>query len=169
MSQPVNMRYTPTQQDYANVLRLFFMQRTSTRISLVVLAIAFVLIFGLILFGSAPPSFFEIIWLFMPPLFVLYVFFIQPSRMANQAIKEEQLATEATWKVSDTGVEISSRFGSTHLEWDSLLKLVTTKEYYLLLSKINKNAFRFLPKRAFNSSEEQEAFLTLVRKYLPIT
>jgi hypothetical protein len=168
MSQPITLRFTPNQQDYAKVLRLFFWQRTGTRASLIFLAIAFGLICYVIASQSSPPTIFELIWLILPPLFVIFILFIQPSRMASQAVRNEQLVTEATWEVSDRGVELSSRFGSTHMDWDSLNKLVTTKEYYLLLSKINKNAFRFLPRRAFTSSQEQDIFLQLVGKYLPI-
>jgi len=169
MSQPVTLRFTPNQQDYAKVLRLFFWQRTGTRVSLIFLLIAFGLICYVVATQGTPPSIFELIWLFLPPLFAIYVFFIQPSRMAGKAVKNEQLVTEATWEVSDHGVELSSRFGSTHMDWESLNKLVTTKEYYLLLSKINKNAFRFLPRRAFTSHQEQDIFLVLVGKYLPIS
>jgi len=168
MSQSVTLRFTPNEQDYAKVLRLFFWQRTGTRVSLIFLLIAFVLICYVVASQGSPPTIFELIWLFLPPLFVIYILFIQPSRMASQAVKNEKLVTEATWEVSDRGVELSSRFNSTHMDWESLNKLVTTKEYYLLLSKINKNAFRFLPRRAFSSSQEQEVFLELVGKYLPI-
>jgi len=168
MSQSVTLRFTPNQQDYAKVLRLFFWQRTGTRISLALLVIAFGLIIYVVTTQGSPLTIFELIWLFLPPLFVIYVFFIQPSRMASQAVKNEQLVTEATWVVSDNGVELTSRFGSTHMDWESLSKLVTTKEYYLLLSKINKNAFRFLPRRVFTSTQEQDNFLVLVGKYLPI-
>jgi hypothetical protein len=169
MSQSITVRFTPNQQDYAKVLRLFFWQRTGTRVSLIFLAIAFGLICYVVASQGSPPTIFELIWLFLPPLFVIFVLFIQPSRMANEAVRNEQLVTEATWEVSDSGVEISSRFGSTHMDWESLDKLVTTKEYYLLLSKINKNAFRFLPSRAFTSSQEQDVFLELVGKYLRIS
>jgi hypothetical protein len=78
------------------------------------------------------------------------------------------LVTEATWQVSEGGVVISSRFGSTEMEWDNLSKLVITKEYYLLLSKVNKNAFRFLPLRAFSSPPEKEEFLQLVGNHIPV-
>jgi hypothetical protein len=168
MSQSITLRFTPNQQDYAKVLRLFFWQRTGTRVSLIFLVIAFGLICFVVASQGSPLTIFELMWLFLPPLFVIYIFFIQPSRMASQAVKNEQLVTEATWEVSDSGVELISRFGSTHMDWESLNKLVTTKEYYLLLSKINKNAFRFLPRRAFTSSQELDVFLTLVGKYLPI-
>lgn len=169
MSQSITMRFTPNRQDYAKVLRLFFWQRTGTRVSLIFLAIAFGLICYVVASQGSPPTIFELIWLLLPPLFVIFVLFIQPSRMANVAVRNEQLVTEATWEVSVSGVEISSRFGSTHMDWESLDKLVTTKEYYLLLSKINKNAFRFLPRRAFTSSQEQDVFLELVGKYLRIS
>lgn len=168
MSQSVTFRFTPNQQDYARVLRLFFWQRTGTRVSLAFLVVAFGLIIYVIASQGSPPSIFEVVWLLLPPLFVIYIFFIQPSRMASQAVKNEQLVTETTWVISDNGVELSSRFGSTHMDWESLHKLVTTTEYYLLLSKINKNAFRFLPRRAFTSPQEQDNFLVLVGKYLPI-
>jgi hypothetical protein len=168
MNEMQTVRFTPSKDDYSSVLRLFFIQRTSTRLILVVLALAFVLICYVVLSQGIPPTLFELIWLFLPPLFVAYIFFIQPSRMASQAMQNEQLAAEATWEISATGVDISNRFGSTHLEWENLLKLVSTREYYLLLSKVNKNAFRFLPIRAFSSPQEREEFLTLVGKYLPV-
>ncbi len=168
MSLPVVLRFTPNKQDYTKVLRLFFITRTSTQISLGFLVIAFGLIVYTVASQGTTPSIFQVLWLLLPPLFVLYVFLIQPARMASQAVKNEQLVAETTWEVGDNGVEISSRFGSTHMDWANLQRLVTTKEYFLLLSKVNKNAFRFLPLRAFSSDEEKQQFLTLVRTYLPV-
>ncbi len=168
MSTPVTLHFTPHKQDYTKVLRLFFFMRTSTLVSLGFLVIAFGLICYTVATQGTPPTLFEVAWLLLPPLFVAYVFFIQPSRMASQAAKNEQLVAETTWEVSENGVEISSTFGSTHMDWPNLQRLVTTKEYYLLLSKVNKNAFRFLPLRAFTTPEEKEQFLSLVRNYLPV-
>ena len=168
MSLPFVVRFTPNEQDYTKVLRLFFIKRTSTQVSLGVLAVAFALICFTVASQGTSPSIFQLVWLLLPPLFVAYIFFLQPSRMARQAVKNEQLVTEATWEVSDNGVDISSRFGSTHMDWDSLQRLVMTKEYYLLLSKVNKNAFRFLPQRVFTTASEKERFLGLVGNHLPI-
>ena len=168
MSQSIKISFTPNKRDYASVLRLFLWQRTLTRVSLAVLAIAFALICYVVITRGNIPSFFELIWLLLPPLFVAYIFWFQPSRMASQAVLNEQLVTEASWQVSDSGVEISSHFGTTEMEWENLSKLVVTKEYYLLLSKVNKNAFRFLPLRAFNSPQEKEGFLQLVSRNIPV-
>lgn len=148
------------------MLRLFFWQRTGIKVSLVFLAIAFGLILFMLVSKGSPLTIFEVIWLLLPPLYVIFVFFYQPSRLANQAVRNERLVTDATWGVSDAGVQISSRYGSTHLEWESLNRMLTTRDYYLLLSKTNKNAFRFLPRRVFTSTQEEELFLGLVKKNL---
>lgn len=166
LSEMLTLRYTPNRQDYAAVLRIFFWQRTGTKVSLGFLAFAFGLIIYVILSQGTPPTIFELVWLLLPPFFVVFVFFIQPARLANQAAQNDQLVTEATWELNEAGVQISSRFGTHFMEWDSLQKMLTTRDYYLLLSKTNKNAFRFLPRRAFTSPQEEELFLELVRKYL---
>jgi hypothetical protein len=168
MSRPITIRFTPNQRDYSKVLRLFLWQRTLTRVSMAVLAFAFGLICYVVITRGTTPNFFELVWLLLPPFFAAYIFWLQPNRMANQAVLNEQLVSKATWQVSDSGVVISSYYGSTEMEWDNLSKLVVTKEYYLLLSKVNKNAFRFLPMRAFNSPQEKEEFLQLVGNHISV-
>jgi Ca2+/Na+ antiporter len=166
MSKTITVRYTPNQHDYATVLRYFIWQRTSTRVSLLFLLVAFGLVLSVIVSRGFKPTLFEVIWLLLPPLFVIYIFYYQPAQMARKAAQTDELVAEATWEVSESGVQISSQYRSTHLDWDSLDRLLKTKEYTLLLSKSNKNAFRFLPVRAFTSAEEQEEFLEIVSRNL---
>ena len=73
----------------------------------------------------------------------------------------------ATWEVSISGIQITNCSGSNSLDWESLSKLVITKDYYLLHSKNNKNAFRLLPRRSFASPQEEEIFIELARQKLP--
>lgn len=169
MVQLITLHFTPAKQDYVNVLRQFFIRRTLIRIALGILALLFGLACYSLIRHGTPPDIFELVWVFLPPLYVVYTFFVQPARMASRAIQNEQLVADATWEMSDGGVTISTRFGSTSLAWDSLARLVTTREYYLLLSKANRNAFRFIPKRAFSSLDEHESFLALIRQHLRIT
>ena len=166
MSQPITVHYTPSKQDYATVLRLFYWTRSGTKVSLVVLAIAFGLMVYLVASSGTTPTIFELIWLILPPLFVTFVFISQPARIARKAAENEQLIAEATWEVSDEGVRISSRFGSTNLDWGSLARMISTRDYYLLISRSNKNAFRFLPRRAFSSDQEQNNFLQIIEEKL---
>ena len=162
----MTLHYKPTRQDYAAVLRIFFWQRIGTKISLAILAIAFGLILYVVFIQGTPPTIFELVWLLLPPFFVIFIFYIQPARLANKAVQNEQLVTEATWQVSELGVEITSRFNSSLMEWGSIRNLLTTRDYYLLLNKKNQNSFRFLPRRAFASPEQESLFLELVQNYL---
>lgn len=168
MGPSLTLYYTPNQQDYASVLRLFNLRRASTKVSLVFLVIAFALVLYALLSKVAPLTAFEIIWLLFPPLFVLFSFYLQPLRIARKAAHTAQLVASATWLVNDVGVHISSEYGTTLLEWDTFSKLVTTRHYYLLPSKTNKNAFRFLPRRAFTSQRDEELFLQLVSQHISL-
>jgi hypothetical protein len=169
MSQTLTLHYTPNQQDYASVVRYFNLQRTGTKISLVLLGLAFIIAIFVVASKGPSVTIFELIWLFLPPVFVIYAYFIQPTSLAKKAAQNEKLVTEATWEVSDAGVQITSKYNSTLLEWENINKLVTTKDYYLLLSKTNKNAFRFIPRRAFISVEEEEQFRELVERNIART
>ncbi len=166
MVQPIKVSYTPTQEDFAKVLRLFFIRRISTIISLAVMAVAFGMIIYYVISKGTTPSLFELVWLLLPPLFVVYIIFIQPSRSANRVAQNEQLLAESTWEVNQSGLTISDRFGSTSMGWDILIKIVDTQEYYLLYNKVNRNTFRFIPKRAFSSTNEQDSFLAYIKSHL---
>ena len=149
------------------MLRLFFLQRTGTKISLAILAISFGLILYVILSQNTAPTIFELLWLLLPPIFVIFAFIIQPTQMARRVMQHEQLAAETTWELDDAGVRISNHFGSSMIEWSTLSRMLTTRGYYLLLGRANKNTFRFLPRRTFPSPQEEAVFLDLVAKYLP--
>jgi hypothetical protein len=166
MSQAITMKYTPDQVDYVQVLRIFFLRQTGIRVSLGFLAVAFAVILFSVATQSTPITFFEILWLLLPPIFVVYILYWQPRSMAKRAIANEQLAAETTWLVSDEGIAISSSFGSNLLEWGMLTKLITSKDYYLLVFKTEKNFFRFLPRRAFESPQQDDLFLEQVNNHL---
>jgi hypothetical protein len=166
MTQSVTVKYTPTQQDYARVLRLFLVRNTVNRIMLGFLVVAFGFVVFNMLAQTTPVTPFEIIWLLFPPLFIIYILVVQPNRMGKQYMADEKMAAERTWEVSDANVQITTSFKPELFEWDMFSKLVTYQDYYLLMFKKNKNNFRFLPRRSFTSPEEQDAFLQLMSSHL---
>ena len=90
MTQPVTVKYTPSQQDYAQVLRLLILQSIVNWIMLGFLVIVFgFMVFNIVSQGTSV-TFFELIWLLLPPLFIVYIIFIQPNRMAKQYMANEK-------------------------------------------------------------------------------
>lgn len=166
MAESVTLKYTPTQQDYAQVLRLIMLRSIVNQILIGFLVLGFVFILFNLVSQATPISAIALIWLLLPPLFIVYIIFFQPNRMAKQYMSNEQLAAEYTWEVGDAGVQISTSFGSNQLEWDSLSRLMPTKDYYLLYIKKSRYAPRFLPRRAFTSAEQQDAFLQMMTSHL---
>jgi hypothetical protein len=166
MAQSVTLKYTPTQEDYAQVLRLIMLRSIVNQILMGFLVIGFIFILFNMVSQATPITLVAVIWLLLPPLFIIYIIFIQPNRMAKKYIMNEQLVAECTWEVGDAGVQISTSFGSTQYEWDNLSKLVTSKEYYLLHIKKSRYAPRFLPRRSFASAEDQDTFLQLMASHL---
>jgi hypothetical protein len=165
MAQSVSIKFTPTQQYYARVLRLFLVRNTINRLMLGFLVVAFGFVVFNMLAQSTQVTFFEIIWLLFPPLFLIYILVVQPNRMGKQYMADEKMSAETTWEVNDAGVQMSTSFNSNVFEWDILSKLVTYQEYYLLTFK-KKNTFRFLPRRAFTSPDDHDVFLQLMSSHL---
>ncbi|NJD58672.1 MAG: hypothetical protein C3F13_18020 [Anaerolineales bacterium] len=165
-TQTLTLHYTPEKNDYIQVLRIFFLHQTGSRISLGFLVIIFVYMLYNVATSAVTVSIFEIILLLFPPVFVAYILFVQPRGIADKAMANEQLAAETTWELGEQGVDISTSFGSTHLNWEDFSRMVTTKEYYLLLIKGNQRTFRFLPRKVFTSPQEQDTFLSLVTGHL---
>jgi hypothetical protein len=166
MSQAVTFKFTPDQNDYAKALRIFFLRQTGIRISLVFLVVAFGIILYTVLWQTTPVSILQIVWLLLPPIFVVYTLYYQPRNMAKRAMANEQLAAESTWEVGEDGVDMSTSFGSIHFSWEDIKKLITSQEYYLVLFKTDKNFFRFIPRRAFTTTQDQEQFLQLMTSHL---
>jgi hypothetical protein len=166
MPQSVTLKYTPNQQDYAQVLRLIMLRSTVNQILIGFLVLGFVFILFNIISQATPITLITLIWLLLPPLFIIYIIFFQPTRMAKQYMKNEQLSAEYTWEVGDAGVQISNSFGSNQLEWDTLSRLLPAKDYYLLYIKKSRYAPRFLPRRSFTSKEEEDTFLQLMASHL---
>ncbi len=166
MDPTLTLRYTPQKNDYAQVLRIYFLQQTGSRIALGFLVVAFGVVLYSVATSGRPLTIFDLVWLLLPPVFVGYILFIQPRNMANQAMANEQLAAETTWEMGDEGIDISTSFGSAHTAWDDFSRMYEHKEYILLVLKGKKRAFRFIPRRAFASPQDQDRFFELVQAHL---
>ena len=110
------------------------------------------------------------LWLIVvvAPLFAAFAVFIwQPYRMKRQAEKEEQLRSEMIWEVDDTQVVITTSLAAAKMDWQVFRQVIETKTDFLLCMAASKHMVRFVPKRAFESPEQEEAFRALVRSKLP--
>ena len=167
MAQSVTLKYTPTQQDYAQVLRLIMLRSTVNQILMGFLVLGFVFIlFNMVIAGHTNHPL-TLIWLLLPPLFIIYIIFY-----STQSYGKTVYERMNSWQQNVPGkwVMLVCKFppalARLNYEWDKLSKLVTTKDYYLLYVKKSRYAPRFLPRRSFTSAEEQDTFLQLMTSHL---
>ncbi len=72
---------------------------------------------------------------------------------------------ERFWRISDEGIEIRSPTAESKVVWQLFDKVIESGSVYLFLEGKDYAAnWRFLPKRVFNSMEEEMRFRKLIRK-----
>ena len=168
MPQPFTLTFTPTKQDYVKTLRAYYFRQRSTWIMLLVLGGIFVYgIYTILVFGfDRYPSYFY----YLPLLFVIYLFFIffySPSLIGRRVQVDERLRATATWQVYDYEIVIKNQHSQTKLVWRQFQRVIVTRSYYLFVYAANRNTIQFLPRRAFDSSEQETTFRELVKKRFP--
>ena len=164
---PIQLLFTPTTADYLVAMRLFMLKQRSTRLLLAVGVL--MALFGVYsLFASNFQN-----WSTSLPAFLfigiitLMLFVVNPYMLGKKIDKIERLHAEATWTVDEKGIRIKTSLEDSHLEWSVFSKFHEFKDYTLLVYSKNPNFFQLLPSRAFESTEQQEQFRTLLQVKVP--
>jgi hypothetical protein len=155
---------TCTEKDYVKAARAIMMRGPASWVLwLVGLGMTTCVIVALVRSGDTG-SFFRFA-LLLPAFMVLYTFVLSPMLIARRVRKHERLRTEVTWQFSDVDVLMSNKYSEVRIDWGTFQTVRETKEYYLLAYTVNKRVHQFIPKRAFESEEQEEAFRELLRNH----
>ncbi len=164
-NKPVRLefRFSPVPQDYVTCLQDFFYRDRTTWITLaswlvVTLVISYFFLIGT--FGSLFPG----MLVFIIPLAFLFYYVTAPNRLGRQARKYEIYTSEVSWLITERGVLIKNREEEIDLPWEDFIRAREITDHYLLFQKSNPRIFQFLPKRVFESPEQEEAFRDLLRR-----
>jgi len=82
---------------------------------------------------------------------------------------ENRILDEVQWLLDDTQIIIKDPHTELRVDWGTFRELVELKDYYLLVHTVNKNMFNFIPKRVFESADQEQAFCELVRQNIRST
>ncbi len=167
MADHITVHFTPIPQDYVKTYRMLQFRSLFTRIVYGTLGVL-----GLCLLGSTlAPSAGSNARLWPIPIAILVFLalaFMLPSYSVGRRAKgNEQLLAETAWELDDSQLRVSNRFVDAKYEWGFFQGLVEDKDYFYLRHSSNKRLYNFIPKRAFASAEEMQAFRELFKKHLP--
>jgi hypothetical protein len=182
--ESITFTYTPIKEDYVVPLRSHWMRSPLIMLSIVVLGSMALFMLGISLlgcmtmlltgtigdeagFGILPTVFSFLCSGFMWLIPGMYLWL--PISAARQFEKDERFRADITWTLDDEYIRIATRFQDVKLAWSNFRQAQEFKDYYLLIIRTAGTALRPVPKRAFTSPEQEQAFRELVeRKVGPI-
>jgi hypothetical protein len=164
MAQTISFQFTPVKGDYIKTTRAIHMSNRQLWPILVAVVLVELCLLSAVLgrrLGDSPLN-----WMFVlpVPLAVVYIFVWGPINLGRQIEKNERLTCEMTWQVDDNQILAKNKFAETKMDWGTFQRFIETKDYYYLVYTINKRMFQFVPKRAFESKEQEAAFREMLKQ-----
>jgi len=166
MAEPIVFRFTPTQQDYVRITRTLYARQPVNWVFLGLLILLSMFAFYLEKISSSRNLFV----LLLPPIsllvFAILGFLVRPWQAGNRAKKTERMVAEVTWEVTDEFIILKSTHTEAKTDWANFKKAFENDGFFFFnLSAVNM--YQFIPKRAFESPAQMEAFRTLVKTKIP--
>jgi hypothetical protein len=162
MAQTVNFQYTPTKTDYVHGMRAYLIRSWRIWIAYAVFGLMFAIgICSLVVFEGTYVSW---LWILLSVLFFAFQMVLAPMLLGRRVRRNERLRAEMFWQVNDEHILVKNKFAETKFDWGTFHKVLETKRYYLFIYSVNKRMFQIVPKRAFESSEQETAFRDLLKR-----
>ncbi len=158
MLTSMSIKFTPTKDDYIKTLRANSFGAGNIWLNLLIFCIVFAAITVVLLLSHV--EFWVVAPVFIAAL-IFYVFFqyvMNPLRISQQVQSNERFRSEVTWTVDESGVLLANKFGESKSDWGTFYNFKETKEHFLVYYSTNRDMFQIVPKRAFESAGQLEAF-----------
>lgn len=106
-------------------------------------------------------------YLLVVPFYLLFVFFIFPFMVATMMEKDNRFSSPVQYEVDDGQIIYKTQFAETKLEWGSFQKVIESKYFFILVYSTNKKIFQFIPKHAFATTDDEQAFSNYLNIKIP--
>jgi hypothetical protein len=167
MSDEVALQYRYSEEEYAQAVRLYFDHtlRLEARTDVIAcgLAIAAGALCWLFIDRSGASLFLAGAGLFGLML-TGYVTLIVPKQWYR---RDPRLQSEYRLVFRDDGIEFKTDQIDSRLEWSLYQRMIENTRFYVLI--YGRNMISVIPKRAFSSPEQEDAFRELVKRHLPVS
>ncbi len=166
MSEAVNLRFTPTKEDYVQSMRAYvWRSRRYRRVFFLQVLLFLFIIFAFILLNLylILDIYLYVVFavlIIQFPLFAIFLLGVIPLLAGRQFRKNERMRFETFWELNDDKVIIKNKFVETKADWGSFKAVLEITNHYLFMT----TSFTFLPKRSFESPEQEIIFRNLVSR-----
>jgi len=161
MSKTITLRYSPTTDDHVKGMRTFMLHIARMRVLFLVFALAF-LAGVLLLFISDTLTIAAVVLIGLFPILAFTLFVFSPMMLRRRVERDRRLRAERIWELNDDQITIKNKFAEVSFEWSAFNVVKETSEQYVFIA----GTFVFLPKRAFESKEQESEFRDLVKRHI---
>jgi hypothetical protein len=113
--------------------------------------------------GFAPEFTFLLVLLAFFPFLIAFLHLLVWPRQAFR--RDPKFRDEYQLQFSDDGIQFRTPQIDALIQWDLYTKVIENERFYLLV--YGRHMLSVIPKRAFQSAQQQEAFDQLLRRKLP--
>ncbi len=171
MADRVTLSYAPIKRDYfAWLLHRFFRNRVMGWIKLILLAqvllISIALLFFAVTSGISPGQWPVVTWLSAFFVLLCSAAAVRQWLFWRKFFRDPNVLKPFKVTLQASGVHFKTGLADSKLKWESFTMLEENKEYFFLPYRSAKNLGQPIPKRAFESAEQQAQFRTIVTKHL---
>jgi hypothetical protein len=154
--ETISFRFTLTVNDYLKTSRMNILTSHVTRgmfVGILTVCLGVIIIL---------PGLRAISMLWMIPaaaiISLAYSYFIRPMRILRQVQSHARFLSETTWSVDGENITITTLMGESRTTWAAYEQIRETKDYFLLPVAGYLQTAYIIPKRAFESEEQAQAF-----------
>ena len=168
----IKVQFTPTNDDYIDSLRVF---SVTPWVSIIIVCIFIVMgiFFGITALDPSnltsnkywySPYALQFIPLLLYWAILFFVPMLNRMEIRSQYESNEQLTNQVSWCLDDDQIITKTKISEMRLDWSVYSKVIEFGPYYLLLQSGNKRSLSFLPKRSFESPDQEMEFRKLVER-----
>ena len=162
----ITFHYSPTPEDYVTTLRDFSFHDRRTWLTLAAWFIMTLVIIYFFLTGTFGSGLFPGMLVFILPVAFLYNFLTAPSRIGKQVARNPAYVGEVTWRVTSQDILITSVEEEIHMPWSKFSRAKEITDHFLLFQAENPRIFQFVPKRAFETPEQEDTFREMLETHI---
>lgn len=167
--EKIVIQFVPELNDYSRVIRSFLTRKRLYWVGLGVIGGLALICSGLLIIDSLDGSFQTTKYL-VPLILALVIIESYPLwggwLTLRSASKKENLILPARYELDEENMIVISQMAEAKYDWKLFTKAFEDGQYYMITYSTNKNMFQFIPKRAFNSLEQEAKTRELIVRQL---
>ncbi|HEU4509668.1 MAG TPA: YcxB family protein [Pyrinomonadaceae bacterium] len=165
-NESVHLRFTHTEKEYLDAVRLYFWHSKELVIRLIVSFVLFAI--GLVLLdvilGGFLPLWAMVAFIFLAGLGWFHGYVIDVPRRKFRG--DPKYRDEYDLTFSDAGTEFKTANVSASLKWNLYSRVIENDRFYVMLYGHDIHSLSVVPKRAFGDKEQEITFRKIVRRNL---